>query len=390
MYTFDSNKKRRMLNVHLPPNEPFAKPLTEYYQKHNLQHKIIINSSIVLGDIVFVDSSKEITPDQPLRIFGPIIEKKTLADMASSILDNRYHEQSGRAIESGFGPGEFTYLAEGKLSSNKLGQMGKPVLGALVSVNMKLGFNVVLSSDVNESCTYIFLWHNLLEEYDERKINQRFTYLDYAIKVKSKRELQEKHNFGIILTHTYGIEGTRAQLIVDKYKNLGNLMAEFCLNKNKTLLDIGNLRPPNEGAQRIGFEAAKKIAVLLDIDGFLSRVDVVPKKISDNNSNNVTEEQPSSQQEKPAKEKGKRSTGTKQKKKPTTTITFNQVTPVSNNNNQENKRKSFFLDENSNGGYIEDFDNSQTVADMKKKDQKQKEPKKVKRILDIDDDADYN
>jgi len=113
----------------------------------NFKTKIDISQSALdLGDIsIQDDSSKEIL----------IIERKSLADLLSSIKDGRYDEQSHRLIHSsGLPAHKIYYVIEGLLSQITPAEK-RIVFSAMTSLNYFKGFSVFRTSSVNETAELI-------------------------------------------------------------------------------------------------------------------------------------------------------------------------------------------------------------------------------------------
>ena len=112
-----------------------------------------------IGDVVFEDES-----GKPLIIF----ERKTLTDLASSIKDGRYAEQSFRL--DGYQPvpnHNIVYLIEGDLSryrENKFSRINKKtLLSSMFSILYYKGFSVVRTMNVIETSELIWSWADKLE-----------------------------------------------------------------------------------------------------------------------------------------------------------------------------------------------------------------------------------
>ena len=108
-----------------------------------------------------VDLSKEVLPIGDVLIQTNegkdvlIIERKTFADLLSSIKDGRYEEQSYRLLNSsGFPPHSVFYLLEG-MFSQRTGLESKIIYSAMTSLQFFKGFSVHRAATVNESAEWI-------------------------------------------------------------------------------------------------------------------------------------------------------------------------------------------------------------------------------------------
>jgi ERCC4-type nuclease len=109
-----------------------------------------------------VDLSREVLPIGDVLIQTNegkdvlIIERKTFADLLSSIKDGRYEEQSYRLLNSsGFPPHSVFYLLEGMFSQLRTGIESKIIYSAMTSLQFFKGFSVHRAATVNESAEWI-------------------------------------------------------------------------------------------------------------------------------------------------------------------------------------------------------------------------------------------
>lgn len=109
-----------------------------------------------------VDLSREVLPIGDVLIQTNegkdvlIIERKTFADLLSSIKDGRYEEQSYRLLNSsGYPPHSVFYLLEGMFSQLRTGIESKIIYSAMTSLQFFKGFSVHRAATVNESAEWI-------------------------------------------------------------------------------------------------------------------------------------------------------------------------------------------------------------------------------------------
>ena len=111
----------------------------------NLENNIrLITENLPIGDIIIKDF------DENEKL---IIERKTINDLASSIRDNRYNEQSFRLSECNLHNHYIYYLIEGSLSSlNTHSRVNRAsLLSAMTSLSYFKGFSVHRTLNVNET-----------------------------------------------------------------------------------------------------------------------------------------------------------------------------------------------------------------------------------------------
>jgi ERCC4-type nuclease len=105
---------------------------------------ILVLEQLPLGDIIICDDKEE----------KLIIERKTLKDLASSIKDGRYEEQSYRLNGINHPNHNIIYLIEGSMDKINMfkGNSDKTMLySAMISLNYHKGFSVMRSASVEES-----------------------------------------------------------------------------------------------------------------------------------------------------------------------------------------------------------------------------------------------
>ena len=118
----------------------------------------IKSERLPLGDVILHDPSQGQGLGRDIVIF----ERKTLADLAASIRDGRYKEQSFRLIETaaatGFHTHNIVYIIEGDLAryDERHTQITKTALqSAMVSLMYYKGFSVVRTMNVGETADFI-------------------------------------------------------------------------------------------------------------------------------------------------------------------------------------------------------------------------------------------
>lgn len=139
--------------------------LAQYYLDTNISYKDvqIVIEHLPLGDIIIQENNTT-------RL---IIERKSLADLASSIKDGRYNEQSYRLTHLEHHNHNIIYLIEGDL--NKFNtfrdKMDKNTLySAMFSLNYLKGFSLLRSMDIAETAHIIC---NMAYKLGRTDLNQR-------------------------------------------------------------------------------------------------------------------------------------------------------------------------------------------------------------------------
>lgn len=227
---------------------------------------VIKSETLPIGDIILCDDTEE----------KLIIERKSVTDLLASIKDGRYEEQSYRLNGINHHNHNIIYLIEGDVnrvnhfkSDNKLEKL--TLYSAMFSLNYYKGFSVFRSFSLEETATLICnMAYKLGKEVSTKKafyqniavINDTIkeenvvandvsseaaivvpneTDKDYISVVKKvKKDNITLDNIDeIMLCQIPGISSVTAIAIMEKYKNLSNLIKEL-ENDNECLKNISS------------------------------------------------------------------------------------------------------------------------------------------------------
>jgi crossover junction endonuclease MUS81 len=217
----------------------------------------LISETLPLGDIIINDGINDCI----------IIERKTLSDLASSIKDGRYEEQSYRLNGLPHHNHNIIYLIEGDMynfNSFKAHIDKQTLYSAMFSINYFKGFSVMRSNNLFEtaliSCNMAyklvgglkagkigFYSNNIIQQKtDDVSSNDQNnntndikepTEKDYCTVIKKvKKENITTDNIGeIMLCQIPGVSSASALAILAQFKTLPNLIKsiqedETCLN----------------------------------------------------------------------------------------------------------------------------------------------------------------
>jgi ERCC4-type nuclease len=214
----------------------------------------IVVENLPLGDIIISNGKDDIL----------IIERKSIRDLAASIKDGRYDEQSYRLNGIAHENHNIIYLIEGDINHFKNIKMDKmTIYSAIFSLNYFKGFSVMRTFSVEETAFFICnTTKKLIKEENEKKkgyyskeniINQdkalvveENNYINVIKKVK--KENITPNNIGeIMLCQIPGISTTAALTIMKKYTKIQDLILALQTDEN-CLKDISYLN--NNGQQR--------------------------------------------------------------------------------------------------------------------------------------------
>jgi ERCC4-type nuclease len=234
------------MKVPLPKNKATAKaqkqtkatpkPKLKSLDVSTINHEIR-SERLPIGDVILYD------PTQGQQKDIVIFERKTLADLAASIRDGRYKEQSFRLIESaaatGFHTHHIVYIIEGDLSryDERHTQITKTALqSAMVSLLYYKGFSVIRTMNVGETADFILHFADKVAKESAAGARPAYhddttttttpaqVYSEVSTK-KEKRDYITRVNIGeIMLAQVPGVSAKMAAAILAKY---GGSIYEF-------------------------------------------------------------------------------------------------------------------------------------------------------------------
>jgi ERCC4-type nuclease len=241
----------------------------------------IKSERLPLGDIILHDP----TQGQGLGRDIVIFERKTLADLAASIRDGRYKEQSFRLIETaaatGFHTHNIVYIIEGDLAryDERHSRITKTALqSAMVSLLYYKGFSVVRTMNVGETAELILNFADKVAKesadgtkpaYDVGSGSDDTTtatptaqaYSEVSAK-KEKRDYITRENIGeIMLAHVPGVSAKMAAAILAKY---GGSMYEFLGDLHRKIDDYEESLSPEMSPAASGAGAVMLASEAMD------------------------------------------------------------------------------------------------------------------------------
>ncbi|NBO98926.1 MAG: hypothetical protein EBU90_02190 [Proteobacteria bacterium] len=157
-----------------------------------------------------------------------VIERKTLADLSSSVIDNRFREQRQRLLESVGDPRHVVYIIE---QSEVYKGLSKSIIDScIVNLIFKHKVNVIFSSSISDTYSKIALLHKKVLNGDLDT-----PVLDISVKTKGKKTIEN------ILVHQLcvipGVSVHIANAISMVYPNMSNLI-ESIKGNDLALQDI--------------------------------------------------------------------------------------------------------------------------------------------------------
>ena len=156
--------------------------------ENNIKFKV---DNLKIGDVAFIEIDKnENEIGDELLLF----ERKSLNDLASSIKDGRYAEQSFRLDGYQAVPNHnIIYLIEGDISryrENQFSRINKnTLLSSMFSILYYKGFSVIRTMNVIETSELVWSWADKLErELNEKKIKSGSKKTAYYTTLVSRSE----------------------------------------------------------------------------------------------------------------------------------------------------------------------------------------------------------
>jgi len=195
--------------------------------KNDLSHIKMEEKSLPIGDIIiYNDKAEEII----------IVERKTMKDLASSIHDGRYREQSFRLDACKLPNHNIYYLIEGTLLSLGHRFEKKTILSSLTTISYHKGFSLYRAATVSESAEWLVRMADKLHRTDKpayysdasinRNNNENNDASDYVSVCKrvKKNNITVENIGAIMLMQIPGVSSESAKTVMLKHKNIKNLI----------------------------------------------------------------------------------------------------------------------------------------------------------------------
>ena len=198
----------------------------------------LVSESLPLGDIIICDD---------LGVENVIIERKSIADLASSIRDGRYTEQSYRLNNCEMHNHQIYYLIEGDLRYYKPFKGlpdKKAILSSMISIGYYKGFSLYRTNNLDETAEWIIHFATkLLKEGTKMlpfysggssKMDEK-TYTEVVAKRVKKDNITPQNIGEIMLSQIPNVSNASAIAIMNKFSTITKLMdalnsSNDCLN----------------------------------------------------------------------------------------------------------------------------------------------------------------
>ena len=221
-------------------------------ERQKLNEKVtVLNDNLAVGDIVIRDD------DGNEKI---IIERKSISDLAGSISDGRYKEQSLRLQNTSLPNHNIIYMIEGNLEGYKpkWSRIDRTALySSIVTMNHYKGFSILRTNRTSESAEYIVRYADKLQRNSKQEpyylsdkaatvTETQQSYTDVIKRVK-KDNITSSNIHAIWLSQLPYVSNSIANVILDKHKTMWDLRNSLienanCLNSLTTTTATGKSR----------------------------------------------------------------------------------------------------------------------------------------------------
>ena len=206
--------------------------ITEKYPTISIQ-----TANLQVGDIL-------ITSELDTLVF----ERKTIADLAASIKDGRYHEQKQR-LKSIYPHHRITYMIEGSLSElgkheTIYGMSSKALVSAIISAQYRDGFHIIQTDNVACTVWYVLEIASRIGEKTTFDTELKDDYLS-SLKVKTKKmdNITPQVCYLMQLSQIPGISMKIAKDIASVYPTMSSLLFALREKGVKACSEISGLGP---------------------------------------------------------------------------------------------------------------------------------------------------
>jgi ERCC4-type nuclease len=249
------------INVPIPQNMNKSKSKPAAATESNTHNHTVISERMAIGDIAIMRPAAAPAPApaaadnaQDGESLVVLLERKTIYDLAASIKDGRYKEQSFRLTNTAaLHNHNIVYIIEGDLAKYDVKRGGMSVSAiqsAMVSLMYYKGFSVYRTMNLDETSIFIQNFADKLDTEDGKRTPyygntctgtgagvgatsdgdnlEKEEYCDVAVK-KEKRDYITRENIGVImLSQIPGVSSKIATAIMKKYNNsIFHLLADM-------------------------------------------------------------------------------------------------------------------------------------------------------------------
>lgn len=194
-----------------------------------------------------------------------LIERKTVADLSSSIKDGRHREQKARLLNTGLDINKILYLIEGDIEKSMFKCLPKSTLiSSIINTIIRDNIKVYRTLDISETLFFIESIYNKLVKDGSKLIieNNKDNYVN-TLKVRKKENMTPTNCFILQLAQIPGSSINIANRIVEDYSSMYSLCNSYSNleseeSKELLLADL-TYNILNNKKRRIGGKVSKRI-----------------------------------------------------------------------------------------------------------------------------------
>jgi ERCC4-type nuclease len=216
----------------------------------------IISKNLELGDMIIIIESINKTL---------YFERKTLADLTSSITDGRYKEQKKRLL-SNIDPNNITYIIEGDTINKSLLRNNTSIQSVYFRTLYRDNIKIIFTNNIQETVTFILSFVCNIIKCPDKYINNIDNNIDNYlsnVKIKSKKieNITPDNCYLLQLSQIPTISFIISKYISEKYSSMPIL-----INELQKIEDYNNKIKELCKIQKIGKEKAIKILKFLNLN----------------------------------------------------------------------------------------------------------------------------
>ena len=240
----DINNQLNTLNIHINIDYRESK-IIKYFQTIIQSKEMSANYSVnnlPVGDFIFKKG------DEILYI----IERKSIEDLSSSIIDGRFREQKQRLLESVNCPEKIIYIIEGQCKTKQSIPIST-LNSAILNLMFKHKYNVIQTSNNKETYDMLCLLYNKLVNNELVFTEDKNVTINKLIK---KSDVINDNVLIHMLSIIPGVSVNIAKRIGEHYKTLPELINKYNLSLDKENM-LSEIKVTNK--RKLGKILSKKI-----------------------------------------------------------------------------------------------------------------------------------
>ena len=168
-----------------------------------------------IGDILYVNSENH-------SVIKCIVERKTLNDLSSSIIDGRYKEQKCRLLSSGI---RVVYILEG-ISKNKFGVKFSTLLSAMLNMQFRDNVTVIRTKDIEETAQILIMLKDKIKSIPDDGEARQIVY-ESSVNLSKKQNMNKDTVFIKQLSCIPGVSDKIAKDITQVFPSMKELINKY-------------------------------------------------------------------------------------------------------------------------------------------------------------------